>query len=229
MKDAIHALKYGRLHPAAPRLGRVLAQAIAQLAADAPQELLVIPVPLHRAKYAQRGFNQSRALAREALRQLAKTHPAWRLTLAPSALMRHRATASQAGLSPRERRINLRNAFSVSDPAAVAGRDILLIDDILTTGATARAAAQALRSAGAASVWVATLARARRTFTNSFSDAEVQDSPPPSSSSHTSPQDQDSQDRHSEGRYSEGRGSFNQPSFLREERDVAGKSHDACP
>ena len=91
MKDAIHALKYGRLHSAAPGLGRALAQAIAQLAADAPQEMLVIPVPLHRARYAQRGFNQSRALAREALSALAKSHPAWRLTW-PAMRPRYRPT-----------------------------------------------------------------------------------------------------------------------------------------
>jgi len=219
MKDAIHALKYGGLQPAARGLGRVLAQAVVQLAAEAPADLLVVPVPLHRAKYAQRGFNQSRVLARGALRRLAKTHPSWRLTLAPSALMRHRETASQAGLSPRERRINLRGAFSVSDPAAVAGRDILLVDDILTTGATARAAAQALRRAGAASVWVATLARARRNFTgsafgsDSFSAAEAQDSPPPSSSSHTNPQDRDLQDQYSQSQHTQSQGSFLHPSF----------------
>jgi ComF family protein len=162
MKDAIHALKYDRLHPAARGLGRLLAEAIAQLAGQAPGELLVIPVPLHRAKHAQRGFNQARALAREALGFLRKSHPAWRLTLAPSALMRLRATESQAGLTPRMRRLNVRGAFSVSDPAAVEGKDVLLVDDILTTGATARAAAQALRRAGANSIYVATLARARR-------------------------------------------------------------------
>lgn len=161
MKDAIHALKYDRLHPAARGLGRMLAEAIAQLAGDAPGTLLVVPVPLHRSKHAQRGFNQARALAREALGSLAKSHPAWRLTLAPSALMRLRATGSQAGLTPRMRRLNVRGAFSVSDPAAVAGKDILLVDDILTTGATARAAAQALKRAGASSIYVATLARAR--------------------------------------------------------------------
>jgi ComF family protein len=162
MKDAIHAFKYDRLHPAARGLGCMLAQAIVQLAGEAPVELLVVPVPLHRSKHAQRGFNQARALAREALGSLAKSHPAWRLTLAPSALMRLRATESQAGLTPRLRRLNVRGAFSVSHPAAVNGKDILLVDDILTTGATARAAAQALRKAGASSVYVATLARARR-------------------------------------------------------------------
>jgi ComF family protein len=139
----------------------MLAQAIAQLATEAPVEMLVVPVPLHRSKHNQRGFNQSRSLAVHALAFLRKSHPEWRLTLASSTLMRLRATDSQAGLTPRMRRLNVRGAFSVSDPAAVASRHILLIDDIFTTGATARAAAQALIRAGAASVWVATLARAR--------------------------------------------------------------------
>jgi ComF family protein len=162
MREAIHALKYDHMHPAALGLGRMLAEAIAQLAQEAPAEMLVVPVPLHRSKYARRGFNQSRSLATEALQFLRKSHPQWRLTLAPSTLMRLRATESQAGLTPRQRRINVRGAFSVSDAAQVKERHVLLIDDILTTGATARAAAQALLNAGAASVWVATLARAQR-------------------------------------------------------------------
>jgi len=161
MKAAIHALKYDRLHPAAKGLGRMLAQAIAQLAAEAPSEMLVVPVPLHRSKHAERGFNQARALAVHALEALRKSHPGWRLTLASNTLMRLRATESQAGLTPRQRRLNVRAAFSVSDPSAVESKHILLIDDILTTGATARAASQALVRAGAASVFVATLARAR--------------------------------------------------------------------
>jgi ComF family protein len=162
MKGAIHALKYDRLYPAARGLGRLLAQAIAQLANDAPPEMLVVPVPLHRSKYAERGFNQARSLATQALRYLHKSHPDWKLALAPSTLMRLRATQSQAGLTSRGRRLNVRGAFTVSDPAVVASKHILLIDDIFTTGATIRAAAQALKRAGAASVWVATVARARR-------------------------------------------------------------------
>jgi ComF family protein len=162
MKEAVHALKYDRLHPAARGLGRMLAEAIAKLAGQAPAEMLVIPIPLHRTKLAQRGFNQARSLAREALGFLGKSHPEWRLTLAASTLMRLRATESQAGLTPRQRRLNVRGAFSVSDPSKVTMQNVLLVDDILTTGATARAAAQALLEAGAASVWVATLARAHR-------------------------------------------------------------------
>jgi ComF family protein len=164
MRAAIHALKYDRMHPIARGLGRMLAEAIAQLAGEAPAEMLLIPVPLHRTKVAQRGFNQARSLAREALGFLHKSHPQWRLTLAAKTLMRLRATESQAGLTPRQRRQNLRGAFSVSDAAQVAQRHILLIDDIMTTGATARAAAKVLMDSGAASVWVATLARAQRAF-----------------------------------------------------------------
>ncbi len=161
MRAAIHALKYDRLHGAAKRLGRMLAAAIAQLAAEAPGEMLVVPVPLHRSKHSERGFNQARSLAVSALAALAKSHPEWRLRLASKTLMRLRATQSQAGLTPRQRRLNVRRAFTVSEPDAVMGKHVLVIDDIFTTGATARSAAKTLLDAGAASVWVATLARAR--------------------------------------------------------------------
>jgi len=162
MKEAIHAFKYDRLYATAPRLGEMLAAAIGQLKAEAPIEMLVVPVPLHKSKHAQRGFNQARVLAKYALESLEKSDPEWRLTLAASSLVRLRATESQAGLTPRMRRMNVRGAFKVSDSAAVSKRHVLVIDDILTTGATARAVSKALRDAGAASVWVATLARARR-------------------------------------------------------------------
>ncbi len=162
MRKAIHALKYDGMHGASSELGEMLAEAIGQLASEAPAEMLVVPVPLHRAKQSQRGFNQARSLARAAIDSLRKSHPAWQLTLAPAALMRLRSTESQAGLTPRQRRQNVRGAFKVSTPSAVDGKHVLVIDDILTTGATARATALALANAGAASVWVATLARARR-------------------------------------------------------------------
>jgi ComF family protein len=162
MRQAIHAFKYDGLRPAAHPLGQLLASAIARLRSEAPSDLLVVPVPLHRAKLADRGFNQARLLAAEAIASLRRSHPAWQLTLAPTTLVRLRVTQSQAGLTPRQRRQNLRGAFAVSDPAAVAGRHVLIVDDILTTGATARACARALLAAGAASAWVATLARAHR-------------------------------------------------------------------
>lgn len=181
MREAIHALKYDHLHPAARILGRMLAEAIAQLAGEAPSEMLVVPVPLHRSKHSLRGFNQSRLLAVEALKSLRKSHPQWRLTLASSTLMRLRSTESQAGLTPRQRRLNVRSAFSVADASQVKQKNILVIDDILTTGATARAAAQALVRAGAASVWVATLARAQRAagFGRGLAYADMKESAAP--------------------------------------------------
>jgi ComF family protein len=172
MRDAVHALKYQRLHPASRRLGSMLAKAIAQLHAEAPGEMLVVPVPLHRGKRRERGFNQTLLLAAIAVRLLRRAHPEWRLTLAPRAIVRHRATGSQAGLTPRQRRLNVRNAFRVPDAGVVAGRHILVVDDILTTGATVRSASRALIAAGAASVWVATLARARRINADGFNTAE---------------------------------------------------------
>ncbi|HET6168792.1 MAG TPA: phosphoribosyltransferase family protein [Terracidiphilus sp.] len=175
MRDAIHALKYGGLRPASQQLGRFLAHAIAQLAHVAPGELLVVPVPLHGSKQTARGFNQALLLAASALSFLRKSHPGWRLELRPDILTRHRDTESQAGLTPRQRRLNLRGAFRLSDSAAVNGKHVLLIDDIFTTGATARAAAKALLNAGAESVWVATLARARMTNSRRFGFAAAYD------------------------------------------------------
>jgi ComF family protein len=138
----------------------LLADAILQLAPEAPPEMIVVPVPLHRMKHAERGFNQARVVAAEALSVLRRQAPDWHLTLAPSTLIRLRATESQAGLT--QRRLNMRGAFRVSEPMLVGGRHILLVADILTTGATARAASRALLEAGAESVYVATLARAHR-------------------------------------------------------------------
>ena len=176
MRDLIHALKYDRLRPVAHQLGKVLAGAMLRLAAEAPREMLVVPIPLHRMKHAERGFNQARLLAAEALAVLRKQMPGWHLALAPSTLIRLRATDNQAGLTTRQRRLNVRGAFHVSDPSMVVARHVLLIDDILTTGATARAASRALLQAGAESVWVVTLARARRVdhaFDRSFVASEA--------------------------------------------------------
>jgi ComF family protein len=176
MRGAMHALKYDRMAPVARELGQRLAAAIIQMAGpDTPAEMLVVPVPLHRTRMTERGFNQARTLAVEALRCLRKTHPGWRLEISSSTLVRQRSTKSQAGLTPRQRRVNLRGAFFVSDAEAVRGRHILLVDDIYTTGATARACSRMLVEAGAASVRIATVARAQRRFPLPIRESPIQE------------------------------------------------------
>ena len=161
LRTLVHLLKYDGMEGVAGRLGALAAEQVLEVE-GLPQELVVAPVPLWPGKRRQRGFNQAELLARGAVAAMRMRRPEMRVRLVAGALERRRATESQAGLSPHERRANVRGAFFVPKPAAVDGQDVLLIDDIYTTGATARACTQALKSAGARRVWVATVARAQR-------------------------------------------------------------------
>jgi ComF family protein len=157
LRELIHLLKYEQVRPAANVLGRMLAEAIGGLETHftvAP--VLVVPVPLHTRKLRQRGFNQSELIARAALKL---RQDGDRYVLSANVLQRRRETKSQIGLTSHQRRENLRGAFVVSKPAEVAEREILLVDDVLTTGTTASECARVLRRAGASKVWVATVAR----------------------------------------------------------------------
>jgi ComF family protein len=157
LRDLIHMLKYQRVRPAANVLGRMLAEAIADLQAGwAPSPVLVIPVPLSSAMFRARGFNQAELIARAALKLMASPD---RYALATDVLERTRDTQSQIGLTPHQRRANMRGAFQVKDRSELSGREVLLVDDVFTTGATASECARVLRRAGAARVWVATVAR----------------------------------------------------------------------
>jgi ComF family protein len=157
LRELIHLLKYASVRPAADVLGRMLAEAIATLEPELPADsVAVVPVPLHRTKLRQRGFNQAELIARAAL----KTRPRGdRLHLCADVLERKRDTASQIGLTSHQRRENLRGAFAVAQPEFVKGLEVLVVDDVYTTGATVSECTRVLRRAGATKVWVATVAR----------------------------------------------------------------------
>ena len=172
LRSLLHLLKYEGIEPIAGRLGALLADCILSQPA-LPRALTVVPVPLYAGKRRERGFNQAALLA-EAFTGAARTR-GWQARVDASLLTRTRATKSQAGLTPRQRRENVRAAFAVPDAARVKGKNILVIDDIYTTGATARATSLALRRAGAASVWVATVARAQKLETQPVPVAAMQE------------------------------------------------------
>jgi ComF family protein len=116
---------------------------------------LVVPVPLHSKRKRDRGYNQSELLARSLARQIA-------VPLEKGALVRTRPTLPQVGLTDAQRLENVRGAFRCALPRRVSGKRVLLIDDVMTTGATASSAARALLEGGASRVSVLTVARAVR-------------------------------------------------------------------
>ena len=150
MRTLIHDLKFHDRHDARRLFGRWLAEAGAELLADAD---LLVPVPLTRGRLLSRRFNQSALLAHEVARPT-------RIAVEPLALLRVRPTKPQVGLSRQQRRENVANAFTVAHGRkdAVSGKKIVLVDDVITTGATAEACARALKRAGAARVDVLALA-----------------------------------------------------------------------
>ncbi len=157
LRELIHLLKFGGVRPAANVLGRMLAEAIVALEPEFPANgVALVPVPLHCTKLRQRGFNQAELIARSAI----KISPVRdRLHLCAGVLERTRETASQIGLTSHQRRENLRGAFGVAQPELVNGREVLVVDDVYTTGATVSECARVLRRAGATKIWVATVAR----------------------------------------------------------------------
>ena len=148
------AFKHADRTHAAPPFGRWLSRAAADLLADTE---LIVPVPLHRWRLFRRRYNQAALLAQALGR-------AGDLPVAPDLLVRRRATPSQAGRSRLARMRNVRGAFAVRagrDPGLM-GRRILLVDDVLTTGATVMECARVLKRSGADAVDVVTLARVLR-------------------------------------------------------------------
>jgi ComF family protein len=162
VRELLHLLKFnGMFRLAHSLLAEGMAEAVLQLRPQAAADVVVVPVPMFLARERSRGFNQATLLARAAVGRLRKSDPEWRLSLRNDVLQRVKDTNASFGLNPSQRRKSLAGAFRVTDAAHVLGREVLLIDDIMTTGATARECAKVLRRAGASKVWVATYARAQ--------------------------------------------------------------------
>lgn len=156
-RPLILALKHGDRHEAVPSFGRWMARVGRGLLAgsDLPRKTIVAPVPLHRRRLWRRRYNQAALLAAAVAAELGLPHMA-------DLLARPRPTPSQGGLGREERRRNVRNAFAVRRHrmAEIADAHVILVDDVMTTGATADACARTLGKAGAARVSVLVLARA---------------------------------------------------------------------
>jgi ComF family protein len=153
LRKAIHRFKYEDLRGLAPLLGRLMADGWNRLS---PRDLnldAIVPVPLHRSRQRERGYNQAALLAR-ALGQCLQ------LPVIENAVVRSRATAPQVDLNAQARRANVRDAFRCREND-LAGKCVLLVDDVCTSGATLESTCEALRGAGVSSVWACTLARAR--------------------------------------------------------------------
>ena len=133
-------LKYGRKVAIARTMARYMAPLIAR--GDNP---VLVPVPLHRTRLWQRGFNQSALVAREISRRLD-------IVADPFLIRRIKRTPPLKGMSPLQRRRAVAGAFKVPDRSAVEGRTVILVDDVLTTGSTAEACARTLKRAGAARI-----------------------------------------------------------------------------
>jgi ComF family protein len=152
LRDIVALFKYQGIRPLENLLGAYLAQTLGRFNTGSFD--LILPVPLHRNRERQRGFNQAGLLA-------ARIGKLRGIAVAGRDCVRVRDTRPQTGLRRAERRKNVKGAFAVPHPERIRGLRVLLVDDVLTTGATADSCARALMDAGAKGVWVLTLARAR--------------------------------------------------------------------
>lgn len=148
LRQAVHQLKYHRDLTLGEILSRPLERVLRKTGWDIDW---IIPVPLSPQRARQRGYNQSTFLAFPLALAMG-------LSIRPDGLFRVRETVAQVGLPAAQRRINVKNAFK-AEPGIVAGKRILLIDDVTTTGATMEACSNALKTAGAEAVYGLTLAR----------------------------------------------------------------------
>lgn len=152
LKEAIHKLKYSGHRVMAPALGALLVELLhSKHAGYLRQCECIVPIPIHPSRLKMRGFNQSELLAMEVAHSFG-------IPMVTNAVVRYRPTNPQVNLPLDERHENVRNAFEVVRKEDIAGKRVLLVDDVFTTGSTLDAAAQVIRDAGAKEVHVLTVA-----------------------------------------------------------------------
>jgi competence protein ComFC len=150
IREAVQGLKYGNAPKMAAALGQRL---IRQLTGQAWKIDMIVPVPLHTSRLAERGYNQAQLLAEYVAQEM-------QLPCLPAAISRQRNTQSQVTLSAAERQTNLKDAFR-AETQFITGQSVLIIDDVYTTGATLSACADAVLQAGAQAVYGLTVTVAR--------------------------------------------------------------------
>lgn len=150
IKDLTHKFKYKDKDYLGPALSRLMIDFIKEYNLPIEYADLIIPMPLHKTRLREREFNQAEILSRN-------ISVAFKKSLTTDILKRHRQTKTQTELDPYERLLNVKDSFSVTDKGSIKGKNIILIDDVLTTGATSSEAAYTLKDAGAGIVFVLTL------------------------------------------------------------------------
>ncbi|MCU0600813.1 MAG: ComF family protein [Desulfobacterales bacterium] len=156
---AIHQLKYSGKTQIAKPLGRVLFSSFLNYFHDVNIDL-IIPVPLHASKLRSRGFNQVMLMLREWPALGAMSFSSFPIIdYQGKVVIRRKKTEPQTGLGREKRRSNIKGAFSVLQPESIHGKQVLLVDDVYTTGATTEECAQVLSNQGASNIHILTLAR----------------------------------------------------------------------
>jgi ComF family protein len=148
LKEALHHLKYYGIK----RLARPLSEMM--LSMPLPHADTIIPVPLWKKRLRKREFNHAALLAMHIANSTG-------ISLVTKSLVKIRDTAPQVGLSAKDRRINIRNAFGIIDGQLIQGKNIVLVDDVFTTGATVRECSRLLKKEGAGNIYVLLLAHSR--------------------------------------------------------------------
>ena len=156
LQKIIHGIKYQNQFNSAVTFGKLFAEKHRELLEEWSIDL-IIPIPLHHLKKAERGFNQSDFFAKGISKQSG-------IKLSTTAVKRIRYTESQTGFNRKKREENMENAFKVKKEKLVDGKNILLVDDVLTTGATIRECGKALLNSGANQIFAGSIAVADPTF-----------------------------------------------------------------